>query len=72
MIDQSADPLQVQRRLGHNDIRTTLRCYGHLFPNREDDLNDALEKVYREARVGSLADSSRTGVVALEAVNVAN
>ena len=57
MIDQSADPLQVQRRLGHNDIRTTLLYYGHLFPNREDDLNDALEKVYREARDGSLADS---------------
>ena len=70
-IDQGADPLQVQRRLGHKDIRTTLRYYGHLFPNREDDLNEALERVYREARAGSLADSSRTEVVSLETVKAA-
>jgi integrase len=30
MIDQGADPLQVQKRLGHKDISTTLRIYGHL------------------------------------------
>ena len=65
------DPLQVQRRLGHKDIRTTLRYYGHLFPNREDDLNDAPERVYREARAESLADSSRTEVMNLRAVKAA-
>jgi len=50
MIDQGADPLQVQRRLGHKDVRTTLKHYGHLFPNREDDLNDALERVWAETK----------------------
>jgi integrase len=59
MIDEGADPLQVQRRLGHKDIRTTLKHYGHLFPNREDDLNDALERTYRRAVTLSLAAYSR-------------
>ena len=65
MIDQAADPLQVQRRLGHKDIRTTLRFYGHLFPNREDDLNDTLENVYRRAVSEPLAGSSRVSGVPL-------
>lgn len=49
MIDQGADPLQIQRRLGHKDITTTYKHYGHLFPNREDGLNEALEEVFRKA-----------------------
>jgi integrase len=32
MVDQGADPLQVQRRLGHKDIGTALGFYGRLFP----------------------------------------
>jgi integrase len=50
MIDTGANHLQVQRRLGHSDIRTTLGQYGHLWPNREDDLNDAIEQAFTEAR----------------------
>lgn len=50
MVDQGADPLQVSRRLGHRDVRTTLGLYGHLFPNREDDLNDGLERAFLSAR----------------------
>ena len=38
MITDSADPLQVMRRMGHSDIRTTYNLYGHLFPDREDEL----------------------------------
>jgi hypothetical protein len=34
MINDGADPLQVQRRMGHDDIRTTFDTYGHLFPDR--------------------------------------
>ena len=50
MIDQGADPLQVQKRLGHANVATTLGKYGHLFSNREDDLNDRLENLFRSAR----------------------
>ena len=53
LIDQGADPLLIQRRLGHKDIRTTYRHYGHLFPNREESLNEALEKLHREAAAAS-------------------
>jgi integrase len=35
MIDEGGDPLQVMRRMGHSDIRTTYSLYGHLFPDRE-------------------------------------
>jgi len=49
MIDQGADPLQVQRRLGHKDISTTLRIYGHLFPERDDELTQRLDRAYRRA-----------------------
>ncbi|MDP9225589.1 MAG: site-specific integrase [Actinomycetota bacterium] len=50
MIDQGADHLQVQRRLGHANVSTTLGKYGHLFPNREDDLNDRLESLFQSSR----------------------
>jgi integrase len=53
MIDQVPDPLQVAKRLGHADIRTTYRHYGHRFPNREEELNESLEKVYRKAAAAS-------------------
>ena len=49
MIDQGADPLQVQRRLGHKDISTTLRIYGHLFPERDEELTRRLDRAYRRA-----------------------
>jgi len=49
MIDQGADPLQVQRRLGHKDISTTLRIYGHLFPERDEELTQRLDRAYRRA-----------------------
>lgn len=44
MIDEGGDPLQVKRRMGHEDIRTTLNTYGHLFPDREDQLVAALDR----------------------------
>nr|MBA2600217.1 site-specific integrase [Actinomycetota bacterium] len=67
MVDQGADLLQVMRRLGHKDIRTTLQLYGHLFPNREDDLNDRLEAVFRAARVSNACPTDVVGLLASEA-----
>jgi integrase len=49
MVDQGADPLQVMRRMGHSDIRTTYNLYGHLFPDREDELVAGLDERYRLA-----------------------
>lgn len=56
LIDQGANPLEVQRRLGHKDIGTTLNTYGHLFPNREDELNERFERAFS----GSLVDQTWT------------
>lgn len=49
MIDEGADSLQIKRRMGHEDIRTTLNIYGHLFPDREDELVEALDRRRRSA-----------------------
>jgi integrase len=54
MINDGADPLQVKRRMGHEDIRTTFETYGHLFPDREDELVAALQERYRAARRSSV------------------
>ncbi len=50
MINDGADPLQVKRRMGHEDIRTTFDTYGHLFPDREEDLVATLDARKRRAR----------------------
>lgn len=49
MIDEGADPLQLKRRMGHQDIRPSLDTYGHLFAQRENALVDALERRRRAA-----------------------
>jgi integrase len=59
MIDDGADPYLVMRRLGHEDIRTTYNLYGHLFPDREQTVNEGLDRRARGARSRSLAASPR-------------
>lgn len=49
MIDDGADPLQLKRRMGHQDIRPSLDTYGHLFAQRENALVDALDRRRRAA-----------------------
>ena len=49
MIDDGADPLQLKRRMGHEDIRPSLDTYGHLFAQRENALVDALDRRRRKA-----------------------
>ena len=56
-IAQGANPVTVQRRMGHKDVRTTLQVYGHLFPEQEDVLTSRMEELRAEA----LAAYSRPG-----------
>ena len=37
-IERGAHPFQIKTLLGHEDIRTTLNIYGHLFPSMETAL----------------------------------
>jgi integrase len=69
MIAEGADPLQIKRRAGHEDVRTTFNLYGHLFPDREDELVAALDRRRSAAleRDVDQAWTKRTGdVVALD------
>ncbi len=60
VIDDGADPLQVKRRMGHEDIRTTYNLYGHLFPDREDALVAALDERRASAKTARDVDQTWT------------
>jgi integrase len=49
LILAGAHPLEIKLRLGHEDIRTTMNTYGHLFPSAEAALADLLDTGYRAA-----------------------
>lgn len=49
LIADGAHPLAIKRQLGHEDIRTTLNIYGHLFPSGLETLAAALDAGYRQA-----------------------
>jgi len=46
MIAEGANPLMVQRQLGHADLRMTLGTYGHVFPNWDDDVADRMQELW--------------------------
>lgn len=46
MIRSGANPLLVQRRLGHSSISVTLGTYGHLFPEADQDVADGLDDLW--------------------------
>lgn len=49
LIDLGANPLAVKERLGHTDILTTFRRYGHLFEGVQQQLADDLDIAHRDA-----------------------
>jgi integrase len=42
-IAERANPKQVAVRAGHTSVSVVLDRYGHLYPQQDDDLMDALE-----------------------------
>lgn len=50
LIAQGAHPKEIQARLGHASIMTTMDQYGHLFPSLGAQLDANLERVHRVAR----------------------
>lgn len=46
-IASTADPYAVMRRMGHSSITVTYDTYGHLFPERDAEITDALETLFR-------------------------
>lgn len=45
LIEMGVPILLVSERLGHEDIETTLRTYGHLYPNRHDETVALLDEL---------------------------
>ncbi len=49
LIAQNAHPRAMMERLGHSTINVTLGTYGHLLPNVEAELEDAINELYDHA-----------------------
>lgn len=45
LIDMGIPPAVIADRLGHESTRTTLEVYGHLYPNKQRLVADALEEL---------------------------
>jgi len=50
LIAQGAHLKEIQARLGHASITTTLNVYGHLWPSLGAQLDDKIEAVHRQAK----------------------
>ncbi len=48
LVEMGFSPLEIANRLGHEKIETTLNTYSHLYPNKQEQLADKLDKEYRE------------------------
>ena len=48
LIEQGFSPLLISERLGHEDIRTTLKTYSHLYPNKQGEVADRIEKLQKK------------------------
>jgi integrase len=59
LIASGADVKIVQARLRHASAKTTLDCYGHLWPDRDESTRAAVDAVLA-ARLANPADSVRT------------
>ena len=60
MIAEGANPLMVQRQLGHADLRMTLGTYGHLFPHWDDEIADRMQRLWqKKTRVARRAACAR-------------
>jgi hypothetical protein len=53
MIALGAHPKVIQERLGHSGIKVTLDVYGHLFPNLDEALAQALDELAPQSAASS-------------------
>ena len=42
LIELGISPLTISERLGHEDIKTTLNTYSHLYPNKQNEVANTL------------------------------
>lgn len=46
LIEMGFSPLLISERLGHEDIKTTLQTYSHLYPNKQAEVAAKLQSLY--------------------------
>lgn len=46
LIEQGANLLEIAHRMGHTDPGVTLKIYGHLMRDRQDELTEKLDKLF--------------------------
>lgn len=66
LIGAGADPKIVQRRMGHSTISITFDVYGHVMPEKDQGITEALGARYLES--GGDDEEKRAAVVALARV----
>jgi integrase len=59
MIAEGANPLMVQRQLGHADLRMTLGTYGHQFPHWDDEVTDRMQRPWQRTKPSRPAACTR-------------
>ena len=45
LVELGCSPILISERLGHEDIKTTLQTYSHLYPNKQKEVANMLEKL---------------------------
>lgn len=45
LIGQGFDIVTISKRLGHENVSTTLNIYSHMLPHKQDEIIEALEKI---------------------------
>lgn len=48
LIELGFSPLIIKERIGHKDIKTTLQTYAHLYPNKDVEVADKLNDLYKK------------------------
>ncbi len=48
LIELGFSPLLISERLGHENIETTLQTYSHLYPNKQSEVADKLQKLVQK------------------------
>ena len=54
LISLGVNALAIRDRLGHEDVKTTLGTYGHLYATANRDVADALDDAFKAARAVEL------------------
>lgn len=59
LISMGENPLIIKDRLGHEDIKTTLGTYGHLYPNMNRDVATKLTHVLQWEKDDSIQEQKK-------------